>query len=143
MYLLCNNLCCLWFVDQDVLDTWFSSGIFPFSIFGWPDKVIIRCSLSYLIQSHECNMTHKTIQHTACIHLYRVVFRCNCLIPDKCYSSACCLLRPLNWMCFTLAHCWRLDMIFSSSGWLGWSWWDNNWWESYHSRRQVLTQNSS
>ncbi|XP_069121491.1 LOW QUALITY PROTEIN: valine--tRNA ligase-like [Argopecten irradians] len=23
---------------QDVLDTWFSSGIFPFSIFGWPDK---------------------------------------------------------------------------------------------------------
>jgi valyl-tRNA synthetase len=25
--------------DEDVLDTWFSSGIFPFSIFGWPDKV--------------------------------------------------------------------------------------------------------
>ncbi|KAK2190154.1 hypothetical protein NP493_86g05009 [Ridgeia piscesae] len=24
--------------DEDVLDTWFSSGIFPFSIFGWPDK---------------------------------------------------------------------------------------------------------
>ncbi|CAH1785803.1 unnamed protein product [Owenia fusiformis] len=24
--------------DDDVLDTWFSSGIFPFSIFGWPDK---------------------------------------------------------------------------------------------------------
>ncbi|CAB0037005.1 unnamed protein product [Trichogramma brassicae] len=24
--------------DPDVLDTWFSSGIFPFSIFGWPDK---------------------------------------------------------------------------------------------------------
>eukprot|EP01135_Chromosphaera_perkinsii_P002240 Nk52_evm26s221 gene=Nk52_evmTU26s221 len=23
--------------DPDVLDTWFSSGIFPFSIFGWPD----------------------------------------------------------------------------------------------------------
>ncbi|XP_023209449.1 valine--tRNA ligase-like [Centruroides sculpturatus] len=25
--------------DDDVLDTWFSSGLFPFSIFGWPDEV--------------------------------------------------------------------------------------------------------
>ena len=25
--------------DPDVLDTWFSSGLFPFSIFGWPDQV--------------------------------------------------------------------------------------------------------
>lgn len=25
--------------DPDVLDTWFSSGLWPFSIFGWPDKV--------------------------------------------------------------------------------------------------------
>uniref|UniRef100_A0A673CE87 Valine--tRNA ligase n=1 Tax=Sphaeramia orbicularis TaxID=375764 RepID=A0A673CE87_9TELE len=25
--------------DEDVLDTWFSSGIFPFSIFGWPNEV--------------------------------------------------------------------------------------------------------
>ncbi|CAC5357040.1 VARS [Mytilus coruscus] len=24
--------------DEDVLDTWFSSGIFPFSVHGWPDK---------------------------------------------------------------------------------------------------------
>lgn len=24
--------------DEDVLDTWFSSGIFPFSVFGWPDE---------------------------------------------------------------------------------------------------------
>mmetsp|Transcript_13056 Transcript_13056/g.31187 ORF Transcript_13056/g.31187 Transcript_13056/m.31187 type:complete len:1073 (+) Transcript_13056:718-3936(+) len=24
--------------DQDVLDTWFSSGLFPFSVFGWPDN---------------------------------------------------------------------------------------------------------
>ncbi|XP_064801935.1 valine--tRNA ligase-like isoform X5 [Oncorhynchus masou masou] len=24
--------------DEDVLDTWFSSGIFPFSIFGWPNE---------------------------------------------------------------------------------------------------------
>ncbi|XP_071948328.1 valine--tRNA ligase-like [Antedon mediterranea] len=26
--------------DEDVLDTWFSSGIFPFSIFGWPDQTL-------------------------------------------------------------------------------------------------------
>lgn len=25
--------------DADVLDTWFSSGLFPFSVFGWPDLV--------------------------------------------------------------------------------------------------------
>jgi len=25
--------------DPDVLDTWFSSALFPFSIFGWPDEV--------------------------------------------------------------------------------------------------------
>eukprot|EP00271_Cylindrocystis_brebissonii_P006439 TRINITY_DN19235_c0_g2_i1.p1 TRINITY_DN19235_c0_g2~~TRINITY_DN19235_c0_g2_i1.p1 ORF type:complete len:1187 (-),score=295.38 TRINITY_DN19235_c0_g2_i1:219-3779(-) len=24
--------------DPDVLDTWFSSGLFPFSVFGWPDN---------------------------------------------------------------------------------------------------------
>ncbi|TRY74507.1 hypothetical protein TCAL_09188 [Tigriopus californicus] len=24
--------------DDDVLDTWFSSGLFPFAIFGWPDQ---------------------------------------------------------------------------------------------------------
>lgn len=28
--------------DEDVLDTWFSSGIFPFSIFGWPNEVQTR-----------------------------------------------------------------------------------------------------
>lgn len=34
--------------DPDVLDTWFSSGLFPFSIFGWPDKVYIRILLCYI-----------------------------------------------------------------------------------------------
>jgi valyl-tRNA synthetase len=26
--------------DEDVLDTWFSSALFPFSIFGWPEEVL-------------------------------------------------------------------------------------------------------
>lgn len=30
--------------DPDVLDTWFSSGLFPFSVFGWPDNVINICA---------------------------------------------------------------------------------------------------
>nr|XP_060615928.1 valine--tRNA ligase-like [Anolis sagrei ordinatus] len=39
---LCSNYCsscvsCTLFPDEDVLDTWFSSGLFPFSIFGWPN----------------------------------------------------------------------------------------------------------
>lgn len=25
--------------DEDVLDTWFSSSLLPFALFGWPDKV--------------------------------------------------------------------------------------------------------
>ena len=28
------------FQDEDVLDTWFSSGLFPFSVFGWPDETV-------------------------------------------------------------------------------------------------------
>ena len=27
--------------DDDVLDTWFSSGLWPFSILGWPEKVCL------------------------------------------------------------------------------------------------------
>jgi len=26
--------------DEDVLDTWFSSGLFPFSVFGWPNNTV-------------------------------------------------------------------------------------------------------
>lgn len=32
--------------DEDVLDTWFSSGLWPFSTMGWPEKV-----RSFLISS--------------------------------------------------------------------------------------------
>jgi len=28
--------------EEDVLDTWFSSALLPFSSFGWPDKVNIK-----------------------------------------------------------------------------------------------------
>jgi valyl-tRNA synthetase len=30
--------------DEDVLDTWFSSGLWPFSILGWPEKVRSRAT---------------------------------------------------------------------------------------------------
>lgn len=35
--------------DSDVLDTWFSSALFPFSVFGWPDNVsfFITYSIHY------------------------------------------------------------------------------------------------
>lgn len=36
---LCEKCGCTEFhQDEDVLDTWFSSGLWPFSVFGWPDK---------------------------------------------------------------------------------------------------------
>ena len=28
----------LWVQDEDVLDTWFSSGLWPFSTLGWPEE---------------------------------------------------------------------------------------------------------
>lgn len=34
--------------DPDVLDTWFSSGLFPFSIFGWPDNVSKLQCITYI-----------------------------------------------------------------------------------------------
>ena len=30
--------------DDDVLDTWFSSGLWPFSLMGWPEKVRRTCT---------------------------------------------------------------------------------------------------
>ncbi|VUZ43657.1 unnamed protein product [Hymenolepis diminuta] len=33
--------------DEDVLDTWFSSALFPFSVFGWPDTTDPDLSLYY------------------------------------------------------------------------------------------------
>lgn len=32
-------LCILPVSDPDVLDTWFSSGLFPFAMLGWPKQV--------------------------------------------------------------------------------------------------------
>lgn len=32
--------------DEDVLDTWFSSGLWPFSILGWPEKVCSHLALA-------------------------------------------------------------------------------------------------
>lgn len=38
--------------DEDVLDTWFSSGLWPFSIMGWPDNVrIIELLILFLLTS--------------------------------------------------------------------------------------------
>jgi len=37
--------------DEDVLDTWFSSGLWPFSIMGWPEKVFFFFPLFLLTDS--------------------------------------------------------------------------------------------
>ena len=41
--------------DPDVLDTWFSSALFPFSIFGWPNKVCMPLLISTLFVSKNRN----------------------------------------------------------------------------------------
>ena len=43
--------------DDDVLDTWFSSGLWPFAIMGWPDKVgITPARISFV--SHDSTNYH-------------------------------------------------------------------------------------
>ena len=37
--ILIKNILLYFAVDEDVLDTWFSSALFPFSVFGWPHQV--------------------------------------------------------------------------------------------------------
>lgn len=45
--------------DEDVLDTWFSSGLWPFSILGWPDKT---SDLEFLSEyDHGDGLGHYTI----------------------------------------------------------------------------------
>jgi len=41
---------CLSVSDPDVLDTWFSSGLFPFAMLGWPEQVhfIVNFSLTIM-----------------------------------------------------------------------------------------------
>jgi valyl-tRNA synthetase len=40
--------------DEDVLDTWFSSGLWPFSIMGWPEKVYVFLFVSYFLFTDSC-----------------------------------------------------------------------------------------
>ena len=37
--------------DPDVLDTWFSSGLWPFSTLGWPDET---ADLKHLLPDRRC-----------------------------------------------------------------------------------------
>lgn len=41
--------------DEDVLDTWFSSGILPFSLFGWPrdSAKLVNYPLDVLVSGHD------------------------------------------------------------------------------------------
>lgn len=41
--------------DEDVLDTWFSSGILPFSLFGWPtlNNISAKYPLDVLVSGHD------------------------------------------------------------------------------------------
>ena len=48
--------------DEDVLDTWFSSALFPFSIFGWPEKV------QFLIDN-QCN-SYRFFSNASPIYYY-------------------------------------------------------------------------
>lgn len=56
----------LFVADEDVLDTWFSSGIFPFSIFGWPDNVqvleilLFKKTISWLINVFSRVLSHNS-----------------------------------------------------------------------------------
>ncbi|CAH1281353.1 unnamed protein product [Diabrotica balteata] len=55
--------------DEDVLDTWFSSALFPFSVFGWPQKEINAVSK----RSYEKGILSKE-EFERCIHSQKKMF---------------------------------------------------------------------
>ena len=114
--------------DEDVLDTWFSSGLFPFSILGWPEEVIPQCwfgtsdkSSSYPVQTQtkKCKTTcpkveneiSKYIVHVQCILHLRNIFLSHSYIlvfPPKSLFSITLIL-----ICITLSLITLLGNHFS------------------------------
>lgn len=96
----------LWcFSDPDVLDTWFSSGLFPFAVLGWPEQVL-------LILEHYPTHRKRSVHHTSfCSH------------------------RLLIWKTFTPILCWKQAATSSFSGSLEWSCWELSWRDGFHSDR--------
>uniref|UniRef100_A0AAQ5Y473 Valine--tRNA ligase, mitochondrial n=1 Tax=Amphiprion ocellaris TaxID=80972 RepID=A0AAQ5Y473_AMPOC len=66
-------------VDPDVLDTWFSSGLFPFAMLGWPEQVL--CLLSDLIFFWVARMVMLGTELTGQLPFKQVIF--HSLIRDK------------------------------------------------------------
>lgn len=63
--------------DEDVLDTWFSSGLWPFSIMGWPDKVCLRlASVASNMRRQELTLTLytrlQTLRNSIRLHCWKL-----------------------------------------------------------------------
>lgn len=69
-YLISFLTCVSWFIaDEDVLDTWFSSGLFPFSIFGWPEEVSYHISCENLKWNFLLGVECYRRRHRSCVTL--------------------------------------------------------------------------
>jgi len=80
--------------DEDVLDTWFSSGLFPFSVFGWPNNTIdLKAFYPTTVQNFSPNLLYW-------------------LLSCRANNSV-----GLVYLC----SCWRRDWIYCSFGSRGWS----------------------
>jgi hypothetical protein len=90
--------------DPDVLDTWFSSGLFPFSIFGWPDKTD---------DLKRCVGSQDRIMHWNRVALQARSSFWSAHKPDEFVFSCACAGS-------SRARCWRRGTTFSSSGSRAW-----------------------
>ena len=88
--------------DPDVLDTWFSSGLFPFSVMGWPNEKSLD------MQVPEMRLFVTTATGNAHALVIRVLAADHIAICGH-------MCRP-----FSQAHCSRPDTTFCSFGWRGW-----------------------
>lgn len=138
--------------DEDVLDTWFSSAIFPFSVFGWPEKV----KFTQINNVKKKMKTFQTFQYLLRLRYLIVFYVFFCFFWSfivwltkltSCAFESCLhviiVFLQLYYRQKSLKHFiqrpfWRLATIFCSSGWHVWWCLDKRWQESYLSKRFVV-----
>jgi hypothetical protein len=95
--------------DEDVLDTWFSSGLFPFSVFGWPDNtedfnvcVCVCRRPTPTSPRHANNLMSSSSERgrteaafcgglTVCVCVYECVCACACVRACVCVCVCVCV----------------------------------------------------
>lgn len=83
MYLCFAYVSILPVPDPDVLDTWFSSGLFPFAMLGWPEQVRFR---TFSVLKAELDILGR---HYFVTVIFNFIFKFNLLFFSPTKHNAC------------------------------------------------------